>query len=98
MNNSKGSITFAIRALSDIGEPAAEQLAKPYGISRWGMQAGVWRFELLPLRTTSGGSPQAAGSEMEQRELRIDLLVNNAGFAQDCARRRRRSWPPAAST
>ena len=95
MNKSKGSITFAIDALSDIGEPAAEQLAKPYGVSRWGIQAGVWRFELLPLRVTSCGSRQAAVSEMEQR---IDLLVNNAVFAQDCARRRWRSCSPAAST
>jgi NAD(P)-dependent dehydrogenase (short-subunit alcohol dehydrogenase family) len=71
-------------ASSGIGEATAERLAragyKVYGTSRRPAPSGRRSFEMLPLDVTSDSSVAAAVSEVLQREGRIDLLVNNAGF------------------
>jgi NAD(P)-dependent dehydrogenase (short-subunit alcohol dehydrogenase family) len=101
MAKSKGKITLVTGASLGIGEATAERLAKAgykvYGTSRRGAQAGKRPFEILPLDVTSDESVEAAVSEVVRRNGRIDLLVNNAGFAHDYARRNRHSCSPAAS-
>jgi NAD(P)-dependent dehydrogenase (short-subunit alcohol dehydrogenase family) len=80
--NSK--IAIVTGASSGIGQAAAEQLAKAgykvYGTSRRGAQGGPRAFEMLALDVTSDASVAAAVNQVLQREGRIDLLVNNAGF------------------
>jgi NAD(P)-dependent dehydrogenase (short-subunit alcohol dehydrogenase family) len=82
--NSK--IAIVTGASSGIGQAAAEQLAsagyKVYGSSRRGAQGmqGQRGFEMLALDVTSDESVVAAVNQVLQREGRIDLLVNNAGF------------------
>jgi NAD(P)-dependent dehydrogenase (short-subunit alcohol dehydrogenase family) len=80
--NSK--IAIVTGASSGIGAAAAEQLAKAgykvYGTSRRGAQGGRRAFEMLALDVTSDASVAAAVNQVLQREGRIDLLVNNAGF------------------
>ncbi|WP_082552196.1 oxidoreductase [Massilia sp. Root351] len=79
-------IAIVTGASSGIGQAAAERLAragyKVYGTSRRGAQGMQGRrgFEMLALDVTSDESVQAAVSQVLQREGRIDLLVNNAGF------------------
>jgi|SoiMethySBSTD1v2_1073268.scaffolds.fasta_scaffold87411_3 NADP-dependent 3-hydroxy acid dehydrogenase YdfG len=98
MAKSKGMIALVTRASSGIWKAAAERLAKAaykfYGTSRREVQANQWPFEILPLDVTSDD----AVSEVVRRDGRIDLLVNNVGFADDYARRSRYSSSPAAST
>ena len=95
MAKSNGKIALVSGASSGIGEAAAERRAKAaykvYGTSRRQVQAGERPFEMLV-------SNDDALSEVVQRDGRIDLLVINAGFAHDYARRSRQSWSPAAST
>jgi short-subunit dehydrogenase len=78
------SIALVTGASSGIGEATAKRLAtagyKVYGTSRRGVQSGQQSFAMLPLDVTSGDSVEAAVKELIQREGRIDLLVNNAGF------------------
>jgi short-subunit dehydrogenase len=77
-------IALVTGASSGIGEATAQRLTqagyKVYGTSRRGGQAGQRSFEMLPLDVTSDASVNAAVQQLMQREGRIDLLVNNAGF------------------
>lgn len=83
--NMKSKIALVTGASSGIGLATAERLAqagyKVYGTSRRGGAANSERsFEMLPLDVTQDASVNAAVQQLLQREGRIDLLVNNAGF------------------
>jgi NAD(P)-dependent dehydrogenase (short-subunit alcohol dehydrogenase family) len=84
-NSLECKIALVTGASSGIGEATAERLAmagyEVYGTSRRGAQAGQRSFEMLSLDVTSDESVAAAVGEVMQREGRIDLLVNNAGFS-----------------
>jgi NAD(P)-dependent dehydrogenase (short-subunit alcohol dehydrogenase family) len=81
---SKHKVALVTGASSGIGEATAQQLSqagyKVYGTSRRGNRAGLRPFEMLPLDVTSDASVDAAVRQLVQREGRIDLLVNNAGY------------------
>jgi short-subunit dehydrogenase len=80
----KGSIALVTGASSGIGEATAKRLAmagyKVYGTSRRGALSGQRAFAMLSLDVTSDESVEAIVKELIRREVRIDLLVNNAGF------------------
>ena len=80
----KDKIALVTGASSGIGQATAERLAKAgykvYGTSRRAGHAGGPLFEMLPLDVTSDESVESAVQKLIQREGRIDLLVNNAGF------------------
>lgn len=84
MNKNTMRVALVTGASSGIGEATAERLVKAgykvYGTSRRAVSAGQRSFEMLPLDVTSDESVEAAVKEVLQREGRIDLLVNNAGF------------------
>ncbi len=71
-------------ASSGIGQATAQRLARAgytvYGTSRRSGPASGPSFEMLALDVNSDASVDAAVQALIQREGRIDLLVNNAGF------------------
>jgi NAD(P)-dependent dehydrogenase (short-subunit alcohol dehydrogenase family) len=84
MKSKSHQIALVTGASSGIGQATAALLAKAgytvYGTSRRGGAAGEQPFGMLRLDVTSDASVDEAVAQVIQRESRIDLLVNNAGF------------------
>lgn len=77
-------IALVTGASSGIGAVTATHLSqagyKVYGTSRHGAQVKQQYFEMLTLDVTSDKSVETAINDLIDKEGRIDLLVNNAGF------------------
>lgn len=84
MKNQSNKIALVTGASSGIGQATAELLASAgytvYGTSRRGGGASGRSFEMLTLDVTTDASVADAVAQLIQREGRIDLLINNAGF------------------
>jgi NAD(P)-dependent dehydrogenase (short-subunit alcohol dehydrogenase family) len=84
MNNQGHRVALVTGASSGIGQATAALLAKAgytvYGTSRRGGTGSERSFEMLSLDVTRDDSVADAVQLLMQREGRIDLLVNNAGF------------------
>jgi NAD(P)-dependent dehydrogenase (short-subunit alcohol dehydrogenase family) len=84
MNNQGHRVALVTGASSGIGQATAALLAKAgytvYGTSRRGGTGSGRSFEMLSLDVTRDDSVADAVQLLMQREGRIDLLVNNAGF------------------
>ena len=84
MKHQSKQVALVTGASSGIGQATAELLASAgyavYGTSRRGGGASGRPFEMLTLDVTSDPSVADAVAQLMQREGRIDLLINNAGF------------------
>jgi NAD(P)-dependent dehydrogenase (short-subunit alcohol dehydrogenase family) len=84
MKSQRNQIALVTGASSGIGQATAALLATAgytvYGTSRRGGDASGRSFEMLTLDVTSDASVADAVTQLMQREGRIDLLINNAGF------------------
>jgi NAD(P)-dependent dehydrogenase (short-subunit alcohol dehydrogenase family) len=84
--NTTPKVALVTGASSGFGQATAALLAAQgflvFGTSRAPAHNAAGSFELLPLDVDSEASVQMCVQTIQERTGRIDLLVNNAGFAQ----------------
>ena len=84
MKKKEKAVALVTGASSGIGEATALGLAEAgyqvFGTSRRGASASRSSFDMLRLDVTNDESVKTVVAEVIQREGRLDLLVNNAGF------------------
>ncbi len=84
--NTTPKVALVTGASSDLGQATEALLAaqgfRVFGTSRAALDHAASSYEVLPLDVRSEASIQACVQTILQRTGRIDLLVNNAGFAQ----------------
>src|SRR5260370_42251990 len=88
-------VALVTGATSGFGQATAARLSAQgflvFGTSRAPLHNEASSFELLPLDVSSETSVQACVHTILGRTGRIDLLVNNAGFAKG-ARSKKPAW------